>query len=145
VSALTELTRLFLPAMLERNQGGLLNVASTAAFQAGPFMAVYYATKAYVLALTEAIAEEVASSALRISCLCPGPTATGFAEQAHTTNTRLFRLGTMTAADVARIGYQGWKRNKLLVVPGFTNKFGVSLVRFSPRPVVRKVVRLLNT
>ena len=145
VSALTELTRLFLPAMLERNQGGVLNLGSTASFQAGPFMAVYYATKAYVLAFTEAIAEEVAGTPLRISCLCPGPTATGFAEQAHMTNTRLFRLGTMTAADVARIGYQGWKRNKLIVVPGLTNKFGVGLVRFSPRPVVRKVVRLLNT
>jgi short-subunit dehydrogenase len=145
VTALTELTRLFLPGMLERNRGGVLNVGSTAGFQPGPMMAVYYATKAYVVSFTEALAEEVAGSALRVSCLAPGPTATGFAEEAHMTHTRLFRLGTMTAADVARIGYEGWKRRKVLVIPGTTNRLGVTLVRVSPRPIVRKLLKRLNT
>jgi short-subunit dehydrogenase len=145
VTALTELTRLFLPGMVERRRGGVLNVGSTAGFQPGPFMAVYYATKAYVVAFTEALAEELAGSGLRISCLAPGPTATGFAEEAHMTDTRLFRLGTMNAADVARIGYEGWKRGKVLVVPGVTNRLGIAMVRISPRPVVRKLLKFLNT
>src|SRR5258707_522371 len=98
VTALTELTRLFLPGMLERNRGGVLNVGSTAGFQPGPMMAVYYATKAYVVSFTEALAEEVAGSALRISCLAPGPTATGFAQEGKMTGTGLFRLGTMMSA-----------------------------------------------
>ncbi|MGH9887750.1 MAG: SDR family NAD(P)-dependent oxidoreductase [bacterium] len=145
VTALTELTRLFLPGMLERNAGGVLNVGSTAGFQPGPMLAVYYATKAYVVSFTEALAEEVAGSALRVSCLAPGPTATGFAEEAHMTESRLFRLGTMNAADVARIGYQGWKRRKVLVIPGMTNRFGVAAVRLSPRSIVRKLLKQLNT
>ncbi len=145
ITALTELTRLFLPTMLERNRGGILNVGSTAGFQPGPMMAVYYATKAYVVSFTEALTEEVAASALRVSCLAPGPTATGFAEEANMTKTRLFRLGTMSAADVARIGYEGWKRGKVLVVPGVTNRLGIALVRVSPRFVVRKLLKQLNT
>jgi short-subunit dehydrogenase len=106
---------------------------------------VYYATKAYVVAFTEALAEELAGSGLRISCLAPGPTATGFAEEAQMTGTRLFRLGTMNAADVARIGYEGWKSGKILVVPGITNRLGIAMVRISPRPVVRKLLKFLNT
>ena len=145
VIALTELTRLFLPGMLERNRGGVLNVGSTAGFQPGPLMAVYYATKAYVVSFTEALAEELAGSALRVSCLCPGPTATGFAEEAHMTESRLFRLGTMNATDVARIGYAGWKQRKVLVVPGIMNRFGVVLVGVSPRSLVRRLIKRLNT
>ena len=146
VTVLTALTRLFLPGMLERNQGGILNVGSTAGFQPGPFMSVYYATKAYVLAFTEGLAEEVAGSDLRISCLCPGPTATGFAEAAQITNVNLFRRGgTMTAADVARIGYDGWKNRKVVVIPGLSNRVGVMLPRISPRSLVRKIVKRLNT
>ena len=145
VTALTDLTRRFLPGMQTRNRGGILNVGSTAGFQPGPFMAVYYATKAYVVSLTEAVAEEVSGSAVRVSCLAPGPTATNFAEAARMTETRLFRAGTMTAAEVARIGYDGWKRGKVLVVPGASNQFGAALVRVSPRPLVRKILRRLNT
>ena len=146
VTALTELTRLFLPGMLERNRGGILNVASTAAFQAGPFMAVYYATKAYVLSFTEAIAEEVKGTALRVSCLCPGPTATGFADAAQMQDTRLFkRAGTMKSPDVARTGYAGWKAGTIIVVPGLGNRLTAAIVRVSPRPMVRKIVRNLNT
>ena len=145
VTALTELTRLFLPGMLERNRGGVLNVGSTAGFQPGPFMAVYYATKAYVVAFSEALAEETAGSGLRISCLAPGPTATGFAEEAQVNESRLFKLGTMNAEVVARIGYRGWKRGTVIVVPGFTNRVGILAVRLSPRFAVRKLLRFLNT
>jgi uncharacterized protein len=144
VTALTELTRLFLPGMVERNTGGILNVGSTAAFQAGPWMAVYYATKAYVLSFTEAVAEEVAGSGLRVSCLCPGPTATEFAEAAQMTKVRLFQRATMSAADVARIGYDGWKDGKIIVIPGASNRVGAALVRVSPRPIVRRLVKRLN-
>ena len=108
-------------------------------------MAVYYATKAYVVALTEALAEELVGSALRVSCLAPGPTATGFAEEAHMTESRLFRLGTMNATDVARIGYEGWKQRKVLIVPGIVNRLGVVMVRVSPRSLVRKLLKQLNT
>jgi short-subunit dehydrogenase len=97
------------------------------------------------VSFTEALAEEAAGSALRVSCLAPGPTATGFAEEAQMTDSRLFLLGTMTAADVARIGYNGWKRGKVLVVPGVTNRLGVALVRVSPRSIVRKLLKQLNT
>jgi hypothetical protein len=145
VTVLSELTRLFIPGMLERNRGGVLNVGSTAAFQPGPLMAVYYATKAYVVSFTEALAEEVAGSAVRVSCLAPGPTATGFAEEAKMTDTRLFKMGMMEASEVARIGYEGWSRGKVLIVPGITNQLGVFGVRFMPRSVVLKLIKRLNT
>jgi len=145
ITVLTELTRLFLPGMRLRNQGGILNVGSTAGFQPGPLMTVYYATKAYVLSFTEGLAEELAGSALRISCVAPGPTATHFAEHAGTTHTRLSRLEKMSAADVARIAYDGWTRGSVVVVPGAANRIGTALVRVSPRPLVRKLVKRLNT
>ncbi len=97
VAALTHLSRLLLPKMVERRRGGILNVGSTAGFQAGPFMAVYYATKAYVISFSEALADEVAASGLTVSCLCPGPTRTEFAETAQMAGTLLFRMKTMTA------------------------------------------------
>ena len=145
VTALTALTRLFLPGMAERNQGGILNVGSTAGFQPGPLMAVYCATKAYVVSFTEALAEEVTGSDLRVSCLCPGPTVTEFAETAKMTNSNLFRRKTMTAADVARIGYEGWKRGQVLVIPGSSNRLGAAMVRLAPRSMVRRIVKRLNS
>jgi uncharacterized protein len=146
VTALTELTRLFLPTMLKNNSGGVLNVGSTAGFQPGPFMAVYYATKAYVVSFTEALAEELSASRLRVSCLAPGPTATGFAEEARMTQSRLFNLGTtMSATDVARIGYAGWSSGRVLIIPGVTNKLGTFILRLTPRRWVRTLVKRLNT
>ncbi|NNG15816.1 MAG: SDR family oxidoreductase [Gemmatimonadales bacterium] len=145
VTALTLLTRLFLPGMLARNRGGILNVASTAAFQPGPFMAVYYATKAYVQSFTEAIAEEVSGSGLRVTCLSPGPTATEFAARAGTEGSKLLRrTSSMSAPDVARAGFEGWRRGRILVVPGATNTVGTWAVRFLPRRVVRKLISGLN-
>ena len=145
VAALTLLTRLFLPGMLARDRGGILNVASTAAFQPGPFMAVYYATKAYVQSFTEAVAEEVAGSALRVTCLSPGPTVTEFAARAGTEGSKLLRrTSSMSALDVAVAGYHGWRKGRILVVPGMTNTFGTWAVRFLPRRVVRKLISGLN-
>jgi uncharacterized protein len=144
VAALTHLTRLLLPGMIERRRGGVLNVASTAGFQAGPFMAVYYATKAYVISFSEALAEELATSPVTVSCLCPGPTATEFAETAKIGNALLFRLGTMTAEQAARAGYRGFRAGKLLVVPGWKNYLGAMGVRFVPRSLARGIARRLQ-
>jgi short-subunit dehydrogenase len=145
VMALTALTRLFLPGMLQRNRGGVLNVASTAAFQPGPLMAIYYATKAYVESFTEALAEEVDGMGVRVTCLCPGPTATGFAEVAAVADTNLFKRPTMSAVDVATIGYQSWRRGEVVVIPGLNNKLGVAFVKLAPRRAVRRTVKRLNS
>lgn len=145
VSALTHLTRLFLPGMIERGRGGILNVGSTAGFQPGPNMAVYYATKAYVLSFTEALAEELCGTKVKVTCLAPGPTATGFAAIAHEEDTLLFRFGLMDAKHVARLGYRGFCHGKVLVVPGAINKLVAFAVRLSPRILVRKLVKLLQT
>ena len=139
VAALTRLTALLLPGMLERRRGGILNVASTAAFQPGPNSAVYYATKAYVLSFTEALAEEVRGSGVRVSCLAPGPTDTGFAAQAGAAGSRLFRRGVMDAGRVARAGHDGLRRGKTLVIPGLRNRALAVGARLSPRILVTKI------
>ena len=145
VTALTALTRLLLPSMLESAGGGVLNVGSTAGFQPGPFMAVYYATKAYVVSFTEALADELSGSGLRISCLAPGPTATAFAAEAGAAESRLFQGDTMSVDEVARIGYEGWQQGQPLVIAGTRNRIGAMAVRLLPRAYVRKLVRGLNT
>jgi uncharacterized protein len=139
VTALTRLTALFLPGMLERRHGAVLNVASTAAFQPGPNQAVYCATKAYVLSFTEALAEEVRGSGVRVSCLAPGATKTEFAEQAGMTGTRAFKLGVMGAGPVARAGHDGLRHGKTLVIPGLRNRAMAFAVRLSPRALVTRI------
>jgi uncharacterized protein len=145
VTALTALTRLLLPSMLERGKGGVLNIGSTAGFQPGPFMAVYYATKAYVISFTEALADELSGSGLRVSCLAPGPTATAFATEAGAAESRLFQSDTMSVDDVARIGYEGWRDGRFLVIAGRRNWWRAFAVRLLPRSYVRRAVRDLNT
>ncbi len=145
ITALTHLSRLFLPGMIERGRGGILNVGSTAGFQPGPNMAVYFAAKAYVVSFTEALAEELAGTKIKVTCLAPGPTATGFAAVAHEEDTLLFRLGVMDAKSVASTGYRGFRRGKVLVIPGFRNKLGIFSVRLGPRIVVRKIVKRLQS
>jgi short-subunit dehydrogenase len=145
VTALTALTRLLLPAMLDRGTGGVLNVGSTAGFQPGPFMAVYYATKADVVSFSEALADELSGSGLRVSCLAPGPTETAFAAEAGASESRLFQGETMSVDEVARIGYEGWKRGASLVIAGRRNRWRAFAVRLAPRALVRKAVRELNT
>lgn len=142
--ALTQLIAMLLPGMLERRHGAILNVASTAAFQPGPNQAVYGATKAYVLSLTEALAEEVRGSGVRVSCLAPGATDTGFAARAGMQGTRLFRRGAMNAGRVARAGHDGLRRGKTLVVPGVRNRVLAFSVRLSPRALVAKIAAYLQ-
>jgi len=144
VTALTHLTGLLLPGMLARRRGRVLNVASTAAFQPGPLMAVYYATKAYVLSFSEALANETSGSGVSVTALCPGPTETDFRRRAGMENTRLFRAGVMDAAAVARIGYQGMKRGARVVVPGWRNKLLAQSVRFASRAMTAQIARSLQ-
>jgi short-subunit dehydrogenase len=141
---LTELTRLALKEMLPRREGRILNVASTAAFQPGPRMAVYYATKAYVLSFSEALANELAGTGVTVTTLCPGPTRTGFGARATMEGTRLFRMGLMDAAAVADAGYNGLMKGRGVIVPGLQNKLLALSVRLSPRKVVAAIVRWLN-
>lgn len=145
VMALTHLTRLFLPGMVERRRGGVLNVASTAGFQPGPGMAVYYASKACVISLSEAIAEEVSGTGVGITALCPGPTKTNFAQAAGTDATRLFRRNAMSAKAVAEIGYEAFRKGRVLTISGLQNKLGAFVVRFAPRSVARKAAGYMNS
>src|SRR6266853_38311 len=144
IAALTHLTKLFLPPMIKRKSGRLLNVASTAAFQPGPGMAVYYATKAYVLSFSEAVAEEVAGTGVTITALCPGPTDTNFAAAAEAEFSHRFKKAAMTAESVARIGHRAFREGRVLAIAGFRNRLLALSVRVAPRSVVRKVVKRLN-
>ena len=145
VAALTSLTRLFVADMVARGSGRILNVASTAAFQPGPMMAVYYATKAYVLSFSEALANELKDKGVSVTALCPGPTITGFAERAEgVAATRLFIIGTMDAPTVARAGYRALMRGKALVIPGLRNQLLALSVRLGPRSLPVKFVRYLH-
>jgi short-subunit dehydrogenase len=145
ITALTELTWRFLPGMLERNRGRILNVASTAAFQPGPLLAVYYASKSYVLSLTEAIAEEVRDTNVTLTALCPGPTHTKFAEVAELRRTHLFNTPlTMRSREVAEFGYNAMMRGKRLAVPGFTNRLVAFGNRLVPRRVATRIARKLQ-
>src|SRR6266478_4641631 len=142
VLALTALTKLFLGPMLERRSGKIMNVASTAGFQPGPLMAVYYATKAYVISFSEALANELAGQGVTMTCLCPGATATDFASRAGNARSRLFKqLGPMDAKTVALKGYRGLMAGKTLVIPGLRNWLVVESLRVSPRRAVTVVSR----
>jgi len=144
ITALTRLTRLFVGPMIERHSGKILNVASTAGFQPGPLMAVYYATKAYVISFSEALANELNGSGVTVTCLCPGPTDTNLQERAGMENTRLVKtLRPMDAKTVARDGYRGMMAGKTLVISGFRNWLVAESVRFSPRKMVAAVSRKL--
>ncbi|HEY0156551.1 MAG TPA: SDR family oxidoreductase [Thermoanaerobaculia bacterium] len=145
ITAVVHLTKLFLGGMVARGSGRILNVASTAAFQPGPLMAVYYATKAFVLSFSDAIGEELTGSGVTVTALCPGPTFTGFADAAHIENTGLFKvMRPMTSMDVAQIGYRAMRRGKRVAITGLRNKLTAQSVRVSPRFVVTKVVRALQ-
>jgi len=144
IEALAHLSRLFLPKMIERNRGGILNVGSTAAFQAGPRMALYYASKAFVLSLSEAIHEEVAGTKVHVSCLCPGPTKTEFGQVADMEDKPMLNIAPMTAQQVAEIGYRGFCKNKPIVVAGIGNRMLAQVSRLSPRWLTRKLAKRLQ-
>jgi len=140
VTALTALTKRFLPSMIARGHGRIVNLASTAAFQPGPLMAVYYATKAYVLSFTEAVAEEVRNTGVTITALCPGPTRTDFARAAGVREVRLFRNpAIMSSRDVAEYGYAAMMRGTRVAIPGTINR----LVAFGNRLVPRRLATML--
>jgi len=139
VGTLADLCRAVAPGMIDRKSGGIINVASTAAFQPGPKMAVYFATKAFVLSLTEALHEELKPHGIRVTCLCPGPTRTEFGDVAGFGGNGLFDRVAMESPEVVAAGLKGLDRNQAVVVPGFVNKLTASSGRFAPRSVVRKI------
>jgi len=139
VATLTDLCRAAAPAMIKRKSGGIINVASTAAFQPGPKMAVYFATKAFVLSLSEALHEELKPHGVRVTCLCPGPTRTEFGDVAGFGGNGLFDRVAMESPGVVETGLDGLDRNKAVTVPGLLNKLTANSGRFAPRFVVRKI------
>ncbi|MEO8286882.1 MAG: SDR family oxidoreductase [Chloroflexota bacterium] len=142
VVALTHMTKLFLPGMAERGSGRVLNIASTAAFMPGPLMAVYYATKAYVLSFTEAVAEEMRGTGVTLTALCPGPTRSGFQKRANMETSRLIvGRSIMDAPTVANAGYKALMRGKSLEIPGIRNKLIVLAAKLSPRSAIPGVVK----
>jgi uncharacterized protein len=146
IRALVELTEIYWKGMLASGRGGVLNVASTAAFQPGPFMAVYYASKAFVLSLSEALWEEARGSGVKVSCLCPGATLSNFRARSGTGSKRLARVAkSMASAPVARQGYEGFQRNQRVVITGLRNALGARAVQFLPRTRVLKIVRSLQS
>ncbi|MBI4597543.1 MAG: SDR family oxidoreductase [Candidatus Omnitrophica bacterium] len=145
MGTLTQLTKLLLPDMLAHRSGKILNVASTAAFVPGPLMAVYYATKAYVLSFSEALANELREAGITVTALCPGPTESGFQERAGLDRrVRLVRGRLMDAKAVAAIGYRGMMAGVPVVIPGWTHRAMVSLARLAPRRLVLRSIRFLQ-
>ena len=142
VTAVVHLTKLFLPAMVRRRQGRIMNVASTASFQPGPLSSIYYATKAFVLSFSEAIAEELRNTGVTVTALCPGPTRTEFADRAGTTKTRLFTQSIVASAeDVARYGHAAMMRGQRVAIPGMGNKLLMQAERIAPRRLVTMITR----
>ena len=146
VRALVELTHIYWPRMLAQKRGGILNVASTAAFQPGPLMAIYYASKAFVLSFSEALWKEAEGTGVLVSCLCPGPTTSKFRERAGTGRTNLARTSPlMSSAIVAEMGYRAWQENRRVMVTGTRNAMAASLMKFLPRRTVLAIVHRLQS
>jgi len=141
IMALTNLTRLFLPGMVKRRYGKILNVSSTAAFQAGPLMAVYFATKAYVLSFSSAIAQELKGSGVSVTCLCPGPTATGFQTSTFSREIRLtYGQRLPGPQEVALYGYKAMVKGQMVAIYGFLNRLLALSVRFFPQWIILRLV-----
>ena len=144
VAALTSLTRLALPGMLQRRHGRILNVASLAAYQpGGPWMAAYYASKSYVLSFSKALSMELKHSGVSVTALCPGPTRTAFEQRSGAGSTPLYRGAKMEAAAVALAGYRGMKRGAAVVIPGGVAKVLAVAGELPPRRIALEVNRLL--
>lgn len=147
ITSLLHLTKLFLPGMLARGHGRIVNLASTAAFQPGPFMAVYYASKAFVLSFSEALAEECKGTGVSVTAICPGPTTSEFQARANLQETALGKSGLMRymdAATVARQGYRAVKAGRRVVITGTMNRFGAWSGRHLPRPLILATIRQLH-
>ncbi|OWU64987.1 MAG: short-chain dehydrogenase, partial [Armatimonadetes bacterium Cent15-Ar3] len=141
IRTLTELTRNLLPGMVERKRGYVLNVASTAAFMPGPYMATYYASKAYVLSFSEALAEELKGTGVNVTCLCPGPTKTGFQNAAKMENSKLMTGNFMAPEPVVRAGYQALMSGKTVVIPGLMNQIQALMPKLMPRKLIPGMVK----
>ncbi len=142
VASLVHLTKLFMQPMILRRRGRILNVGSIAGFQPGPLMSIYYATKAFILSFSQAIDEELRNTGVTVTCLCPGATATNFAERAGISNSVVFSLtGLADAEDVARYGYAATMRGQRLAIPGIKNKATVQAQRLIPRAIVTRLAR----
>jgi short-subunit dehydrogenase len=149
ISALTQLSHFFLQGMLKEGRGKIMNVASTAAFMPGPGMAVYYASKAYVLSFSEVLTREPKGTGVTVTTLCPGPTDTGFASSAGLGKSLMHHILPPAAAkDVAKAGYKAMMKGKAIGIPGFTNKLSAMSPRFTPRSMVRNmiygIIRIIN-
>ncbi len=144
ITALTELTHAFLPEMKLRKSGKILNVASTAAFLPGPMMAVYFATKAYVLSFSEALVEELSGTGVTVTTLCPGATKTNFGAVANVEQTKMF-TGAMKASTVAAQGYEAMHQGKRVVITGTTNKASAVAAKFFPRSMTTKVAKYVTS
>lgn len=144
VRALTELTKHFLYKMVCNESGGILNVSSTAAFCAGPKMAAYYASKAYVLNLTEALNEEVKNKGVRVCCLCPGAVNTEFQNKAGIKKSENAKKNVMSAKRVAEIAYRDFEKGKVIIIPGLKNRIIVNINKFLPRSISRKIILKMN-
>lgn len=144
ISVLTELTKKVLPQMMANKRGGVLNIASTASFQPGPLMSVYYATKAYVLSFSEALANEMSDMGVTVTALCPGPTATDFVARANVKESKIFQKGLMDVKVVAKQGFNGFLKGETVVIPGWKNRLLAFSTRLIPRGIVTKLVRTLQ-
>jgi hypothetical protein len=145
ITSLTWLTKLFLPGMVNRKFGRILNLASTAAFQPGPTMSVYYATKAYVLHFSEAIGNELAKTGVTVTALCPGATDSEFQDVANLHESKMIKGRKLpTSVSVAKFGYKAMKRGKAVAIPGIGNYLLANSVRFAPRGLVVKIARYIQ-
>ncbi len=145
IVALTYLTKCLIPKMLRKKRGKILNVASIAAFQSGPLMSVYYATKAYVLSFSEALTNELAEHGILVSVLCPGPTHTQFEKRANLEQSKLFQRNVMNPEEVAKIAFRQFMKGKTMIVPGATNWILVRSTRLLPRKMVTGIVRKIQS
>lgn len=144
VTALVALSHLVLPGMLSRKKGGILNIGSTASFQPGPNVAVYYATKAFVLSFSEALWKELSRTGVNVTCLCPGPTRTEFGETSAMHDTPVFKLNAMSVESVVTAGYRAFRRKKRLIIPGVVNNLLTWSIRFTPRSSILDVMTWLQ-
>ncbi len=144
ISALTELTHLFLPQMVKRNSGNILNIASTAAFQPGPNMSVYFATKAYVLSFSEGISSELSGTGVKVTAHCPGATHTEFADVAGVNDKLLFKAGAATVDSVAKHAYLSMSKGKVVAIHGLKNWLLAFSVRFTPRFLIRSLAKVIT-
>jgi short-subunit dehydrogenase len=145
IVSLTALTKLFVKDMAARKSGKIMNVASTAAFQPGPLMAVYYATKAFVLSFSEALSNELKGTGVTVCALCPGPTESGFQDAAAMQDSKLVKGKKLpTSAEVAEYGYRAMMKGKVVAIHGFMNAALAQSLRLTPRAVVRSIVRAMS-